>query len=290
MKEIKKAIFPVGGLGTRFLPATKSIPKEMLPVASKPLVQYAFEEAQKAGIEQFIFVMGRNKNAISNHFDHSYELQTVLSSKDKQTELELTKDWLPQAGSIVFLRQQEPRGLGHAIYCAKHVIGDEPFAVLLADELLKTPSGFLKEMIELYNKTHANVIALAEVEQEKVSNYGIVDSIIKNDEGKIFDMIEKPNPDEAPSNLSITGRYILSPRIFKYIENSSPGRGGEIQLTDAMKAMLKDNEEFYGKVFKGKRYDCGSLVGFLDANISYSLDQKNITSEIKKILKKYIEE
>ncbi|MEQ9115633.1 MAG: UTP--glucose-1-phosphate uridylyltransferase GalU [Rickettsiales bacterium] len=287
MKKIRKAVFPVGGLGTRFLPATKSIPKEMLPVASKPLVQYAFEEAQKAGIEQFIFVMGRNKNAISNHFDHSYELQNILSNKEKDKELNLTKNWLPQAGSIVFLRQQEPKGLGHAIYCARNVIGDEPFAVLLADEMLQSDEGFLKEMVSSYNKFGGNVVALAEVERSKVSNYGIVEAEIENKFGKITDMVEKPSINEAPSNLSITGRYILEPSVFEYIARSEPGKGGEIQLTDAMKSMLDDGKDYYGQVFDGKRYDCGSLVGFLDANIAYSLDQEEISLSVKEMLKKY---
>lgn len=290
MKKIRKAVFPVGGLGTRFLPATKAIPKEMLPVASKPLVQYAYEEARKAGIEQFIFIMGRNKNAISNHFDNSYELQNVLSNKEKKIELELTKGWLPAAGNVVFLRQQEPKGLGHAVYCARNVIGEEPFAVLLADELLKCKDGFLKEMVECYQQTKANIIALAEVDKMQVQNYGIA-KIEKNDDLrsiKILDMVEKPIPSKAPSNFSITGRYILDHAIFDYIEKVHPGNGGEIQLTDAMKMMLHDGAKYYGKLFKGKRFDCGNLVGFLDANIAYSLDNSDISSEVKKMLKKYV--
>jgi len=287
MKKIRKAIFPVGGLGTRFLPATKSIPKEMLPVASKPLVQYAFEEARNAGIEQFIFVMGRNKNAISNHFDHSYELQNVLTNNDKNKELSLTKNWLPEAGSIVFLRQQEPKGLGHAIYCARNVIGDEPFAVLLADEMLKSEDGFLNEMVKSYNKVGGNIVALAEVDKSRVSSYGIVDAHIKEKFGKITNMIEKPSLEEAPSNLSITGRYILQPEIFDYIAKAKPGKGGEIQLTDSMKGMIDDGISYYGQVFDGLRYDCGSLVGFLDANISYSLDKEDIHGAVKLMLKKY---
>ncbi len=287
MKKVRKAVFPVGGLGTRFLPATKSIPKEMLPVASKPLIQYAFEEAREAGIEQFIFVMGRNKNAISNHFDNSYELQNVLSEKEKQLELEMTRGWLPPAGSIVFIRQQNPMGLGHAVYCAKDVVGDEPFAVILADEMLKINGGFLKEMMKTYNKFESNVLALAEVDESLVSNYGIVDAKMERGEGKIFDMIEKPSKESAPSNLSITGRYILQPKIFDFIENCKPGKGGEIQLTDAMKNMLLGGEKFYGKVSECERFDCGSLVGFLEANIAYSLANANLLDEVKRMLKKY---
>lgn len=288
MKKIRKAVFPVGGLGTRFLPATKSIPKEMLPVVSKPLIQYAFEEAKEAGIEQFIFVMGRNKNAISNHFDNSYELQNVLSSKEKALELELTKGWMPPAGSIVFLRQQEPKGLGHAIHCARNVVGEEPFAVVLADELLKSKTNFLTEMINLYNKTHGNIIALGEVKKEMVSNYGIVKAEVQGSECKISDMVEKPALKDAPSNLSIAGRYILSPEIFSYIEKSKPGSGGEIQLTDAMEAMLASGSEFYGKIFNGERFDCGNPVGFLEANIAYSMENKDMQEAVKNILKKYI--
>lgn len=290
MKKIRKAVFPVGGLGTRFLPATKAIPKEMLPVASKPLVQYAYEEARKAGIEQFIFIMGRNKNAISNHFDNSYELQNVLSNKEKKIELELAKGWLPSAGDVVFLRQQEPKGLGHAVYCAKNVIGEEPFAILLADELLKCKDGFLKEMVDCYQQTNANIVALAKVDKMQVQNYGIV-KVDKNDHSgaiKILDMIEKPIPSKAPSNFSITGRYILDHVIFDYIEKCPADSGGEIQLTDAMKMMLQDGAKYYGKLFNGKRFDCGGLVGFLDANIAYSLDNSDISLEVKKMLKKYV--
>ena len=213
-KKVRKAIFPVGGLGTRFLPATKSIPKEMLPVASKPLIQYAFEEAIDAGIEQFIFVTGRNKSAINNHFDYSYELQQELSNKEKNLELELTKGWLPEPGKIVFVRQQKPLGLGHAIMCAKDLVGDEPCAVILADEMLKCPGGFLKQMIEYYNNHGGNIVGVAPVNREETKNYGIIVPEKCGDQIHVKGMVEKPAPQEAPSNLSIIGRYILQPGIF----------------------------------------------------------------------------
>ncbi|MBN9542924.1 MAG: UTP--glucose-1-phosphate uridylyltransferase GalU [Alphaproteobacteria bacterium] len=287
MKKIKKVIFPVGGLGTRFLPVTKSLPKEMLPVASKPLIQYAFEEAQNAGIELFLFVTGRNKNTINNHFDHAYELQSVLDEKQKKDELSMVKGWLPDAGSIAFVRQQEPLGLGHAVYCARNFIGNEPFAVILADEMLKCEQGFLKEMVDVYNEYGSPVVGVAEVERDKTNSYGIIDADkLKNNLYKIKNMVEKPDPKDAPSNLSIVGRYILEPEIFDILANQSKGKGGEVQLTDAMIKML-ENKDFYALEFKGDRYDCGNQVGFLDANIGYMYDNPEFHYEIKSILGKY---
>ena len=285
-RRIKKAVFPVGGLGTRFLPVTKTLPKEMLPVFNKPLIQHAFEEARNAGIEEFIFVTGRNKNAINNHFDHVYELQQVLSSKQKQKELELTKDWLPDAGSIIFIRQQQPLGLGHAIWCARYAIGDEPFAVILADELLKTPGGFLKEMLCVYEQTGGNILGLAEVERKDVSNYGIVDVEKQGGVFYINGMTEKPEIKNASSNLIIAGRYILNPSIFSVLEKTKKGRGGEIQLTDAMVTML-NSEKFYGKKFEGQRFDCGHYMGYLEANIAYTYDNVNCRDQVMTMLKKY---
>lgn len=288
VKRLRKAVFPVGGLGTRFLPATKSMPKEMLPVASKPLIQYAFEEALAAGIEQFIFVTGRNKNAISNHFDHSYELQQHLSEKDKARELGLAREWLPPAGQVAFVRQQEPLGLGHAVWCARNFIGDEPFAVLLADEMLLHKGGFLKEMATLYNETGGNIIGLAEVEREHIKRYGIIDP--EQHEGgiiRIRGMVEKPEPEAAPSNLCIIGRYILQPEIFSYLERGKRGSGGEIQLTDSMADMLATSP-FYGLPFTGRRFDCGNPLGFLEANIAYALEQHENTAAVKKMLQEFI--
>lgn len=287
LKKVRKVIFPVGGLGTRFLPATKSIPKEMLPVASKPLIQYAFEEAVNAGIEQFIFITGRNKSAINNHFDYSYELQQELSNKEKNIELDLTKGWLPEPGKIVFIRQQKPLGLGHAILCAKDIVGDEPCAVILADEMFKSPRGFLKEMVEYYNEVGGNVIGVAPVKSEDAHKYGIIVPEYVGDQVLIKGMVEKPSTDKAPSNLSIAGRYILQPRIFEFLAKTSAGKNDEIQLTDAMGEMLKE-ETFHALPFHGQRFDCGSQEGFLEANISYSLDNKSIAQEVRKFLGKYV--
>lgn len=286
-KKIKKVIFPVGGLGTRFLPATKSMPKEMLPVYNKPLIQYAFEEAQNAGIEQFIFVTGRNKNTISNHFDHAYELQHVLSEKSKHMELDLTQNWLPKAGNIAFVRQQNPLGLGHAIYCARNFIGNEAFAVILADELLNNyKDGFLKEMIAEYEDINdkVNMIAVSEVEKKLSKNYGMISYKQNEKLLKITDMIEKPEEHEAPSNLAIIGRYILQADIFTYLAEEKIGSGGEIQLTDAMRALLT-KQSFYAQKFMGKRFDCGSPNGLLEANISYGLDYEK--ENVRKIIGKY---
>ncbi len=289
-KPLKKAIFPVGGLGTRFLPATKAMPKEMLPVATKPLIQHAFEEAVEAGIEQFIFITGRNKNAISNHFDHSYELQSVLTEQEKQDALAQTKDWMPSAGQIAFVRQQEPLGLGHAVWCARHFIADEPFAVLLADEMFlpqEGKSGLLKQMVECYNEVGNNVIAVADVPLEQTNRYGIVDP--ESDDGRVVKvkaMVEKPAPEKAPSRISITGRYILQPQIFDYLSNQKRGSGGEIQLTDAMESMLS-SQPFYGLRFDGQRFDCGSKLGFLEANIAFSLSHPDMRKGVQEILKKF---
>jgi len=288
-KSVKTAVFPVGGLGTRFLPATKSMPKEMLTVVDKPLIQYAFEEAKNAGIEHFIFITGRNKNIISNHFDHAYELQKVLDEKEKKHLLSLAKDWLPEAGNIAFVRQQEPLGLGHAIYCARNFIKDEPFAVLLADEmLLSEGKPLLNEMVDLYDKVGGNILGLAEVEKEDTKKYGIVKA--EEESGntvKISDMVEKPAPSKAPSNLSIVGRYILEPEIFNYLGKSKSGKGGEIQLTDSMKDMLKTTSA-HGIKFKGGRFDCGGRRGFLEANIAFALNRKDMHDDVMSILKGFV--
>jgi len=289
MQKIKKIVFPVGGLGTRFLPATKSIPKEMLPVFNKPLIQYAFEEAVHAGIEQFIFITGRNKNAINNHFDYAYELHWRLSEQEKKQEIELTQKWLAEPGRIIFIRQQEPLGLGHAVWCARHIIGNEPFAVSLADELLMSEQGFLKEMIDLYNKLEkkSNIIAVGDIENSLTKNYGIIDPI--SDNGKVIkikNMIEKPAPAEAPSNISICGKYILQPEIFNHLAHCPAGRGGEIQLTDAMIKLLQE-QDFYGLRFDGERFDCGNPLGYLEANLAYALLDPNFTPQVKNIISKY---
>lgn len=290
--KVKTAIFPVGGLGTRFLPATKSLPKEMLPIANKPLIQYAFEEACEAGIEKFIFITGRNKNAIANHFDHAYELESKLDEKNKEEELKKVIGWMPQAGQISFVRQQKPMGLGHAVWCARNFINkDEMFAVILADELLiPTPhnsKNLLSQMIEkLASKpADSSIIGVDEVAFSEVNKYGI----IKNDGAeKIVDMVEKPPIDKAPSNLAIIGRYILQPKIFEYLEKFQIGSGGEIQLTDSLSDMCKDHPFFYQKNMQ-KRFDCGSVLGYLEANLAFALNDDNIKQEVKNIIKKYQE-
>jgi UTP--glucose-1-phosphate uridylyltransferase len=290
MRKVKTAIFPVGGLGTRFLPATKSMPKEMLPIANKPIIQYAYEEAKAAGIEKFIFVTGRNKNAINNHFDHAYELESKLDEKNKSQELDQVMGWLPEAGQVAFVRQQKPLGLGHAIWCARNFIAsDESFVVILADEMMMQSKGrkrnFLGEMIDLYHKKEevSSVVAVGEIENKDSTKYGI---IAISGEEKITDMVEKPKPEVAPSNLAITGRYILQPEIFEYLSKFEIGSGGEIQLTDAMKAMCKKHPFYYKKIDE-VRFDCGNVLGYLEANVAFALQNDGIREDVKKILKKY---
>lgn len=289
MRQVKTAVFPVGGLGTRFLPATKSMPKEMLPIANKPIIQYAFEEAKSAGIEKFIFVTGRNKNSINNHFDHAYELESKLDQKNKSNELDSVTGWLPQAGNLAFVRQQKPLGLGHAIWCARNFIAkDEAFVVILADEMMMQDNSkeenFLKKMINLYQQKEelSSVVAVDEVLKEETNKYGIIDV----NDGVIKDMVEKPDPKDAPSNLAITGRYILQPEIFEYLQKFEIGSGGEIQLTDAMRNMCQ-KYPFYYKKLDEQRFDCGNVLGYLDANIAFALNNEKIKANVQEILKKY---
>ncbi|MCE3254916.1 MAG: galU [Rickettsiaceae bacterium] len=287
MKKIRKAVFPVGGLGTRFLPATKSLPKEMMPIANKPLIQYAFEEAKNAGIEEFIFITGRNKNAINNHFDHAYELQSKLDDNGKEKELNQVLSWLPQPGQVAFVRQQQPLGLGHAVWCARNFIGNEPFVVILADEMILDKNNFLKSMIDLQasKESNSSIIAAVPVDKKDVSKYGIIE--MDKSSKKISNMVEKPKPENAPSNLAINGRYILQPEIFEYLSKMQVGSGGEIQLTDAMKEMAKDYP-FYCQIYNGPRFDCGNVLGFLEANIAFSLENPEIKNDFLTILKKYV--
>ena len=280
-KKIKKAVFPVGGLGTRFLPATKSMPKEMLPVVDKPLIHYAFEEARAAGIEEFIFVTGRNKNAIENHFDHAYELQDILGTKNKHHELKKIKDWLPEAGNIIFTRQREPLGLGHAVWCARNMIGDDPFAVILADDLVLAGTPCLKQMIEEYDDCGGNILAVMDVPRAETASYGIVDieggaeAAINKKLVKAKGLVEKPASENAPSTLSIIGRYILQPQVIDILSHQKAGAGGEIQLTDAI-AQIIGKQEVFGYRFEGTRYDCGSLVGFVAANGAFALERNDL--------------
>jgi UTP--glucose-1-phosphate uridylyltransferase len=294
MKPIRKAIFPVAGLGTRFLPATKAMPKEMLTVVDRPLIQHVVDEAKEAGIEHFIFVTGRNKGVIEDHFDRQYELEATLHGKSRKADLELLSRDLPEAGQASFTRQQSPLGLGHAVWCAREIVGDEPFAVLLPDVLVKAQRSCLGQMVDAYNALggQSNVIAVEEVPQDKVHMYGIVGKgkELGKDKGNAFEitqMVEKPKKEDAPSNLSITGRYILQPEIFDVLARQEKGAGGEIQLTDAMIA-LAGKQPFYGVKFNGTSYDCGSKIGFLTANVAYGLARDDLAGafrdEIRKLL------
>ena len=285
---IRKAIFPVGGLGTRFLPATKSMPKEMLPVVDKPLIQYAVEEAMEAGIEEFIFVTGRGKSAIEDHFDHAYELQEMLEKRNKTAALKVVEDSIPKPGQIAYTRQLEPLGLGHAIWCARNFVGSEPVAVLLADDLILSENGCLKQMIEAYNQVGGNMVAFMEVEKYQTSSYGIVTpGTIENSLIEVLDLIEKPKESEAPSNLAVIGRYILQPNIFNDLSRFEKGTGGEIQLTDSI-ARQVGLEPLNGFKFDGQRFDCGSKVGFLEANIAYALKREDLREPIQQFIQKMI--
>ena len=290
MKPIRKAIFPVAGLGTRFLPATKAMPKEMLPVVDRPLIQHVVDEAREAGIEHFIFVTGRNKSVIEDHFDRQFELELTLSERGKRAELEVLARDLPGPGQTSFTRQQSPLGLGHAVWCARELIGDEPFALLLPDVLVQNRRGCLAQMIDAYNELgeRANVIAVEEVAHHRVHMYGVVG--VGKPKGNAFaitEMVEKPKRAEAPSNLIITGRYILQPEILDILTHQSTGAGGEIQITDAMIALAK-KQPFYGHKFEGRSFDCGSKIGFLTANVAYALARDDIApafrTEIKHLL------
>ncbi len=286
MKPIRTAIFPVAGLGTRFLPATKAMPKEMLPVVDRPLIQHVVDEAREAGIEHFIFVTGRNKAVIEDHFDRQFELEATLKERKKTAEMKLLDADLPAAGSTSFTRQQSPLGLGHAVWCARELTGNEPFALLLPDVLVQNKPGCLKQMIEAYRdlEEDANVTAVEEMAMERIHQYGVVG--MGKAKGKAFaitEMVEKPPREKAPSNLIITGRYILQPEIFKILETQTGGAGGEIQITDAMIKLAKQ-QPFYGLKFEGRAFDCGSKVGFLAANVAYALEREDIAPAFREEL------
>ena len=276
--KIKKAIFPVGGLGTRFLPATKSMPKEMLPIVDKPLIQYAVEEAAKAGIEQFIFVTSRGKSAIENHFDHSFELENNLLSKGKRDTLKTAQEMLKIPGSFAYVRQQEPAGLGHAVWCARHLIANEPVAVILADDLIYGPST-IKEMITNY--TSGNMLAVMEVDKQDVSSYGIITpgKVLEDNVTEILGLVEKPSVEKAPSNEAVVGRYIIEPAVFDVLEKQNRGASNEIQLTDAIASRI-GKSLCSGYKFSGERFDCGSKLGFIQANIKLSLQRSEINKEL----------
>ena len=284
---MRKAILPVGGLGTRFLPATKAMPKEMLPVVDKPLVQYAAEEAWASGIEELIFVTGRGKAAIEDHFDHSWELQDTLAARGKDEALETIRAMLSKPGRIAYTRQQEPLGLGHAVWCARHLVGDEPFAVLLADDLVLSDRPCLAQMMEAYQETGGNLVAVEDVPREHTGRYGILD--VAKDDGRLAEakgLVEKPAPEVAPSTLSIIGRYILQPAVFAELGRQERGAGGEIQLTDAM-ARTIGTIPFHGLRFEGTRFDCGSKAGYLEANIAFALERPDLAAETADILRRY---
>lgn len=288
--KIRKAVFPVAGLGTRFLPATKSMPKEMLPVVDKPLIQYAVEEALAAGIEQLIFVTGRGKGALEDHFDRTCELEHTLAAKQKTDLLACIRDVVPESGTIVYTRQNEPLGLGHAIWCARDIVGDEPFAVLLADDLIQANTPVLAQMIQQFQELQSSLLAVVEVDPEETDKYGIVDAEAKGDGVvQVRGMIEKPKPAEAPSNLAIIGRYLLMPEVFRHLGRKKTGAGGEIQLTDAMAMLLKE-QPFYGYLFEGVRFDCGTKTGFQMANIAFSFDRPEMKAQLLPFLKSIIDQ
>ncbi|MBL8697730.1 MAG: UTP--glucose-1-phosphate uridylyltransferase GalU [Alphaproteobacteria bacterium] len=286
--RVRKAIFPVGGLGTRFLPATKAMPKEMLPVVDKPLIQYAVEEAQAAGIEEFIFVTGRGKTAIEDHFDHSFELERTLEERGKSSELEELRRWLPRPGRVAYTRQMAPLGLGHAVWCARALVGSEPFAVLLADDLILAQTPCLKQMVDAYPEARGNMIAVMDVPREHTKRYGIVAP--GRDDGRLVQvkgLVEKPTPDKAPSTCAVIGRYILEPSVFNHLDKGTKGAGGEIQLTDALAAMI-GAAPFHGLRFDGKRFDCGDKVGFFEANVAFALARADIGAAAREAMKPYM--
>ena len=288
-KSVRKAVFPVAGLGTRFLPATKAMPKEMLPIVDKPLIHYAVEEAKAAGIEQFFFVTSRGKSAIDDHFDRAFELEATLRERGKEDLLEELEARLPEPGQIAYTRQQTPLGLGHAVWCARALVGDEPFAVLLADDLMVCEKPCLTQMVEAYEETGGNVVAIIEVPRAQTSRYGVLDVI--DDDGKLVrarGVVEKPDPAAAPSTLTIIGRYIIQPEIFGHLSNAEPGSGGEIQLTDALAKLISEGQAFHGLRFDGKRYDCGDKLGFLEATVALGLQHPELGPGLRRILRSFL--
>jgi UTP--glucose-1-phosphate uridylyltransferase len=287
-QRVRKAVFPVGGMGTRFLPATKAMPKEMLPVVDKPLIQYAVEEAQAAGIEEFIFVTGRGKTAIEDHFDHNIELENILKERGKTVEVKLVSGPMLQPGQVAYTRQQEPLGLGHAVWCARELVGNEPFAVLLADDLVMAETPCLKQMVDSFEKTSGNIVAVVDVPKEHTNRYGIVDTGAEN--GSLVEvngLVEKPDPKDAPSTLSVIGRYVLLPEVFEHLAQKEKGASGEIQLTDSMAKMI-GTSPFHGLRFEGRRFDCGDKAGFFEANLAFALSRDDLRDEVSALIKQYV--
>lgn len=289
-RPIKTAVFPVAGLGTRFLPATKALPKEMLTVVDRPVIQLAVDEAREAGIEHFVFVTGRNKGVIEDHFDKQYELESTLRKRGKSAELDVLEQDLPGAGQTSFTRQQEPLGLGHAVWCARHLVGHEPFALLLPDMVMHAKPGCLRQMMDVYEaRGGGNVVAVEETPWDQVHRYGIAGARDWQDNAfAISSMVEKPKREVAPSNLIISGRYILQPEVFAEIEKQEPGAGGEIQITDAM-IRLMASQPFWGLKYEGTTYDCGDKVGFLAANVAFALDRPDLSEGFRAALKKILD-
>ena len=284
IKPVKKIILPVAGLGTRFLPATKAIPKEMLPVLDRPLIQYAVEEALEAGIEDIILVTGRNKQVMEDHFDHAYELERILQERDKNKALETARSMLLEEGRISYVRQMRPRGLGHAVWCARNYIGDAPFAVALPDDLIKGQPGALKQMIEAYNNIGGNIVATMDVAQEETSSYGVITPGAEN--GNLIEvkgLVEKPHPEDAPSTKAVVGRYILQPEVMDLLSSKEIGAGGEIQLTDAM-AKVIGKQPFHALTFSGQRFDCGNKVGWLMANLSMAMEDATLAKPLAALI------
>ena len=286
-KPIRKAVFPVAGLGTRFLPATKAVPKEMLPIVDRPLIQYAVDEAREAGIEELIFVTGRGKTAIVEHFDTAYELETTMASRGK--DLSVLDDTRIKPGNLVTVRQQLAMGLGHAVWCAREVVGDEPFAIFLPDELMVGAPGCMKQMVDAYNEVGGNLISVLEVPEEEVSSYGVIapGAKISGSLTEVTGLVEKPKREDAPSNLIISGRYILQPEVMRTLENQEKGAGGEIQLTDAMARMI-GTQPFHAVTFAGRRFDCGSKAGFVEATIALALERPDLADDVRAVIKKLV--
>jgi len=286
-RRVRKAIFPVGGLGTRFLPATKAMPKEMLPVVDRPLIQYAVDEARAAGIEEFIFVTGRGKTAIEDHFDESFELMETLKGKNKVRELDELTQMILDPGQVAYTRQQEPLGLGHAVWCARRFAKNEPVAILLADDLIKSTTPCLKQMIDVHERVGGNLIATMEVPEDQVSNYGVVfPGAVDENLVEVKGLVEKPPVEDAPSRFAVIGRYILQPEVFGHLGKKKIGAGGEIQLTDAMAALI-GHQPFHGLTFEGTRFDCGSKIGFLEATLAFALDRHDLGGRFRNVLRRY---
>jgi UTP--glucose-1-phosphate uridylyltransferase len=287
MAQVRKVVFPVAGLGTRMLPATKVLPKEMLPVVDRPIIQYALEEAAAAGAQEFIFVTGRGKSIMEDHFDRAFELFDTLARKAKAKELEALERAVPKAGEVVYTRQQEPKGLGHAVWCARHLVGDEPFAVMLVDDLIHAERPCLAQMVEAQGGTGGNLVAVMEVPHDQTARYGVIEPGAT--EGRLTElrgMVEKPAPEVAPSRLAVIGRYVLRPEIFAILDRQAPGAGGEIQLTDAM-AQLIGRQPFHGYRFEGRRFDCGDKLGYLEAIVAMACARPDLQAGMAEILRRY---